>query len=231
MAEFRFEPAGHEYHLGRQRLFSVTQMLTGLGMYSEEFITEADYQRGQAMHQACHYFDLFDLDWDYLPRSEELLDCAPGYITNRTKAWESYRHITGFVPVIIERSWYDPNDLFAGTPDRFGYFPDGTIAQIELKSGVVQEPVALQTWGYDRLFAASKQWQNEMRAALEKAGLWRNQRMRYLPRIGLQLRQDGKYTTKPFNDMNDNQHFLDAWNTFKWGRERGMFKRRHDNGN
>jgi hypothetical protein len=89
-----------------------------------EEIRERSLKRGTSVHWITELSDLGALK----PRS------APKALRGYLKAWRSWRENSGFVPMLIEKPFISPFG-YAGTPDRFGSFPNGTWAVIDLKSG------------------------------------------------------------------------------------------------
>ena len=144
MAELRFDPVGHVYTVGSQRVPSVTQILAPLVDYSQvpRAVLERAQKLGQAVHRMTELYDLDDLDMD------DLADELRPYLT----AWIKFRAETGFVPETIEKRLYHPGLRYAGTPDRSGLI-SRRRAVIDLKKMLTLGPViGLQLAAYKELF-------------------------------------------------------------------------------
>src|SRR3990167_1446721 len=140
--DFRFDPIEHRYFIGNLELPSITSLFKEFGLIEEaRFYTDYSRDKGHAAHACCHYFDEDDLD-------ESTVDET---IKPYLEAWKLFRKETGFVPSVIEKPMH-VQSLFAGTPDRFGTFPNGDMTIVEIKSGQVHWTARLQTVAQGRLF-------------------------------------------------------------------------------
>lgn len=198
---FHFDEPTHRYTLNGTRLWSVTEILRDIGYIDATWFTDAARERGKAVHMACHFLDEGDLDWKSLEPIEEALGES---IIARVKAYEKFKAETGFEPDPnwIERPGYHPIYLYAGTCDRKGRFPDGRRAIVDLKTGPIEDWVELQLGGYDEMIPAED-------------------KPRHL--LGLELRADGDYSTKPFTNVNAGRIFLSVQTAHRWGKEHGKF--------
>ena len=193
MTELRFDPVGHVYMVGAQRVPSVTQILAPLVDYSmvPAATLERSRQLGQAVNRMTELYDLDDLDLD------DLADELRPYLT----AWIKFRAETGFVPETIEKRLYHPALRYAGTPDRSGLI-NGRRAVIDIKKMLTLGPViGLQLAAYRELF--------------EKAGT------RVEDRYALGLRADGTYRLVPYTDKGDWPVFLSLLTTRNWKEKHG----------
>ena len=192
----------HEYRLDGTKLVSVTDVLGDLGIIEAEFFTEDARARGQAVHRACHFLDEGDLDWSSLEPIEKAI-CQP--VVPYVKAWEAFKHETGFIPKVIEQPVFHPLYHYAGTPDRIGVFPGGKgEALIDLKTGKAAAWTGLQTGGYDEALGRPR------------FGKWR-------VRWAVELRADGDFRLIPFEDVNDGKTFLSMFVSHRWGKNHGRF--------
>lgn len=193
MTELRFDPVGHVYTVGAQRVPSVTQILAPLVDYSQvpRAVLERARQLGQAVHRMTELYDLDDLDMD------DLADELRPYLT----AWIKFRAETGFVPETIEKRLYHPALRFAGTPDRSGLI-NRRRAVIDIKKMLYLGPViGLQLAAYEELF--------------EKNGT------HVEDRYALGLRADGTYRLQPYTDKSDWPVFLSLLTTRNWKEKHG----------
>ncbi|WP_440818176.1 hypothetical protein [Ralstonia sp. 22111] len=193
MTELQFDPVGHVYTVGAQRVPSVTQILAPLVDYSQvpRTVLERARQLGSAVHRMTELYDLDDLDMD------DLADELRPYLT----AWIKFRAETGFVPETIEKRLYHPALRFAGTPDRSGLI-NRRRAVIDIKKMLYLGPViGLQLAAYQELF--------------EKNGT------HVEDRYALGLRADGTYRLQPYTDKSDWPVFLSLLTTRNWKEKHG----------
>jgi hypothetical protein len=154
---------------------SVTTLLAHGGIVNfdaiREDIRERSLKRGTSVHWITELSDLGALK----PRS------APKALRGYLKAWRSWRENSGFTPLLIEKPFISPHG-YAGTPDRFGSFPNGTWAVVDLKSGEsgdVATFTGVQLAAYAKWYAVTE----------GKFGI---------RRIGVKLHPDGTYRAKEF---------------------------------
>jgi len=200
MPKLEFDPKAHTYHLGRERLFSVTEVLEATGFIDAMWFTEAARIRGSRVHSATALLDEGRLDWESLAPIEAALN-EP--IADYVRAWEAFKHETGFAPATIESRGYHPRYKYAGTLDRIGTFADGREALIDIKTGPIEDWVGLQTAAYSAMHPT-----NGPRA-----------------RYGVGLRPDGTYTIKKFTDVDDEATFLYALAVLRWRSRHGSYQR------
>lgn len=123
-AEIPFIEEGHFYEHEGRRLPSVTGILKAEGYIDTTYYTEYGRERGSFVHLACHYDDIGDLDEDTLdPEIKPYLD-----------AYRRFKAESGFIVEQSEPPMMSTKYLFAGTPDKIGAFPAGTVkrAAVEL---------------------------------------------------------------------------------------------------
>jgi hypothetical protein len=169
-----FDPSTHSYSDENGDQYpSVTTVLADAGVVDfsvvKQEIRERAMRRGTSVHFACQLWDENALEYRKVPKA------LRGYL----KAWKEWRRASGFVPLVIEQPFISPHG-YAGTPDRFGRFPNGTTAVLDLKSGKgdVADWVRIQTAAYARWYQIGST----------------------LPprRIGIQLHADGTYRVREF---------------------------------
>jgi hypothetical protein len=148
MDEVEFLEGPHLYRLNGKVFPSVTEIpkpfLGDRFRFVPEDRLEDARERGKLVHRAAHDLDIGELDVDGWRdfdrgRAEPILPYVESY-----RMW---RDATGFVPTECEKVVFDSALGVAGTLDRKGYL-FGSVAIIDLKSGVVGKETALQTAGY-----------------------------------------------------------------------------------
>lgn len=125
----QFDQVTHTYTEGGIILPHVTGLLAEQDLYKgADFFTEEGRLFGQYAHMACELADRDELDWSTL--DDALAGCVRSYML--------FKQATGFTPVLIEQplSGYGVGT----TPDRYGQFPDGSFADVELKAGWSPHP-------------------------------------------------------------------------------------------
>lgn len=127
MAEFTFDAASHTYLLDGARLPSVTEIISPIrqdfSMIGAE-VLEAKRALGTAVHLACEFDDLGELD------DAETDSKIMGYV----HAWRKFKSDTSAIILFNEQRMYHEVLRFAGTVDR--------VAALELSG-------ALDTWIID----------------------------------------------------------------------------------
>ncbi len=139
-----FDAATHSYTLNGVTIPSVTRALDHAGLVSYDMVREDILERksvlGSLVHQACHFYDEQDLDFNSLSE-----DVKP-----RLDAWANFRAETGFVPRRIEKRYVATvNGMTYGlTVDREGFFKKDE-AIIDLKTSAAVAPwCGIQLAGY-----------------------------------------------------------------------------------
>ena len=136
-----FDPKTHTYDIGGRELISVTTILEEAGLYVPPPVTPELLQwaqdRGTKIHDACHFLDDGDLDWDSLD------PMISGYVL----AYQEFRKDTGFVPTLSEHKLHDMVFGIAGMMDRFGFIQDRGVL-VDIKSCPVPKSTGLQLVAY-----------------------------------------------------------------------------------
>lgn len=135
-----FDPNDHTYRWNDVRVPSVTQVLHETHLSPNYSGWGAAQHRGNAVHLACEYLDLHDLDWETL---------APewhGYV----HGYELFLKETGWTSELIEYQGYHPLFRYAGTLDRRGWFPERPQQRdlVDIKTGAPEAWHGLQLSGY-----------------------------------------------------------------------------------
>jgi len=198
MPTLTFEPVTHVYALDGQLVPSVTQILGASGLIDfggiPLSILAAARDRGQAVHQAIHYYNEQDLDVDRF--CAEFPDYA-GYL----QGWIAFRRQRAFTPALCERRVASPTHRYAGTIDCLGAF-DGAGALLDFKTGDPDDVAAdLQTAAY---LGAAYEWaaqDPELARFLETYKVVR--------RYSVRLRKDARFTIETYG----NPHDLTAFRT------------------
>lgn len=109
-------------------------------------------------------------------------------------AYKKFKEDTGFIPIKIEEMLFNKHCFYAGTLDRVGLItiPKQKEVLIDFKTGSVESWVGLQLAGYN---------------------LCLKQR---LPRYALQLKNDGTYRLRHFDDPSDHDMFQYQASTYHW---------------
>jgi hypothetical protein len=111
-------------------------------------------------------------------------------------AWLAFEKDTGFVSTAPEVPMGSALHRFCGTPDHIGML-NRQEAAVDCKTGAIAPWVGIQLAGYEILAA------------------------RPLKRYALQLKEDGKYSLKPFTDRQDRGIFLAALACWQWQHNNG----------
>lgn len=168
-----------------RRVLGATDVLRFSGiMDGQMWGSDHDLYMGQARHAAVELWvkgtlDLSTLHPEIQPSLESFLD---------------FQQKTGFRPTHSEYKVWNPVFRVATRIDLLGEFPDGTEAVIELKSGTVAKPTAIQTAMQDILLGALRQRQ----------------------RFGLSIPKTGKPNVVPYTDRDDYSIAISAMNIAAW---------------
>jgi hypothetical protein len=178
-SQFRFDATAHAYFVGRRRLPSITHILSATADSNEAraYYTQAHADRGTRIHQATARFDLGG-GW-----GDDLLEAD----LPRVRAYAAFLDQHRPVYQEVEQPHFSTRYHFAGTPDRFGVWPDGRRFVLDLKTGGVLPDQGLQT-------AAQILVVDEPPAG----------RLRYT----LHVRPDGKFRLQKWDDPQDFSRFL-----------------------
>jgi len=177
-----FDEAKHRYTVCGEVVPSVTQILQAEGFVNCEFYTEHGRERGSLAHLCIHLDDTGELD-------DATVDpvLAP-YLAS----YRRFKKESGFIVSVSEEPLASEAYRFAGTPDKFGTFPDLTCALLDIKTGMMEPWVGIQTAAYEILKGSPYK------------------------RFGLQLKSDGSYKLTPFTNRQDKQIFLSALAVYHW---------------
>lgn len=146
MKELTFDPETHTYFSDGIKIPGVTEILTRTGMITPSlYWSEEGRDAGIRLHEAIRKINQGRFDWAE----------APPDLADEIMEYEHWLELTGFEPIFSEP---DPGLVseiyrFAGRPDMFGRFPDGTYAVIDAKRGRAQPSAALQLAGYAQLIS------------------------------------------------------------------------------
>jgi hypothetical protein len=186
-----FDQARHVYTLDGRVIPSVTQALKATGMIDYSMIPRDALQtaaaRGTAVHKALQYFDDGELDESSV--APELV----GYV----RAAQRFYLESGFQVAHNEFRSFHPTYLYAGTMDRTGGFPDGSLAVVDWKTGLVVPGHALQLVAYANLLKQPRRYR----------------------RIAVKLNSDGTYRVHEFPASTWEQDwavFLAGLSCFNW---------------
>jgi hypothetical protein len=152
---------------------SVTELLANSGIVDfsvvKQDIRERSLKRGTSVHWLCQLYDEGALNSRTVPLA------LRGYY----KAWKVWRERSEFSPILIERPFISPYG-YAGTPDRYGDFPNKTFAVVDLKTGegAVADWVRYQLAAYAHFFGSVQ--------------------YRTVRRVGVKLHADGTYNAREF---------------------------------
>lgn len=197
MSGFTFDEQSHTYRLDGVRLPSVTEILAPI---KPDFamvppgVLEDKRMFGTAVHAACEYDDLGELDDD--GTDPRVLACV--------RAWRAFRADTGAAIVENERRLYHPTLRYAGTLDRLAYLrlkdkPEASTWLIDLKTGVDPHPsYGVQLAGYAMLSDANL---DESRRRSITTAAW-------IGRATVHLFDDGTYRFHQYRDPSDEATFM-----------------------
>lgn len=170
--------ADHIYWRDGKRIPGISEIIQGAGLIDSSWFTEHSRDLGKAVHLACQLYDEGILD-------ESTVDPV---VLPYLEGWKKFLEESGFLPIVIERSFESEILGFAGTPDRYGTL-NGDEVILEIKSGAIYFTTGIQLAAQDLLF------QHAMSLHAKK-------------RFALQLTARGKYKLTPFTSDHDHRHFL-----------------------
>lgn len=118
-----FKKESHVYYCDKVVLPSVTSILKSEGCIDDTWFNDYVRDRGSNIHLACHLDDINDLDEDTVGKVERpYLD-----------AYRKFKRESGFVVEESEVPKANIELMFAGTPDKIGHFPNGTLRRAGLE--------------------------------------------------------------------------------------------------
>jgi len=120
-----FYEEGHIYLAsdGTTELPSVTNILKSEGFIDDTWFNDYVRDRGNNIHLACHLDDINELDEDTVGEVE-----LP-YL----EAYRKFKRESGFMVEESEVPKANLKLMFAGTPDKQGYFPNGNLKRAGLE--------------------------------------------------------------------------------------------------
>ena len=189
MPSLKFDPDGHRYYLGEQRLPSVTEVLEPLQLLDgiPPAVLEAARIRGQHVHTACHLMVHKQLEWATL--DPQLV----GYVAAAQKMIAECE-----VKVLVsEHRMADAGLKIAGTLDILGIMRRHTCLFDWKSTETMPRTAGPQTAAYDHLYR-------------------RTFGGRPMKRYGVQLKADGTYKLYPYEDPRDMTWFTSALNLWHW---------------
>lgn len=188
---FRFDEERHLYTLDGVALDSVTQILDTLGFIDKTFYTTWGRDRGSYVHQAAHLYDRGELD-------EEALDPQ---LVPFLEAWKKFLKDSCFRVLDSEIPTYHPLLLYAGTPDKVGFFDvapaKDILSVIDIKTGRPEPWAAIQTAAYAELVK-------------------NNFKIIKVNRYVVELRDDATYKLTEYKDRQDAAIWLAAVAVHNW---------------
>lgn len=217
MGRLRFQEDGHRYFLDDRPIPSNTEVLAEEGIIDKAFYDIAGRERGTRVHLACWYADEGRLDWETVAPEER------PYV----RAFEAFKRETEWVTDINELpTWGSPG--FGTRLDLLGvgiFQIAGVFARrravIDIKSGHVPAWVDLQTAGQmvavkERIQAQDEPWAQ----TLEYVNGHPYPELRF----ALQLRKDGTYRLKQFDDPHAEDAFRGIIHQYHWKLRNGLHK-------
>lgn len=186
----RFDADTHTYWLGQRRVPSVTQILQPVSDFSmvKPEVLEYKRQLGTAVHLATELYDKDDLDFGSLDTTVE------AYLAG----WILFRQETGFEVEKIEQRVFHPSLFYAGTLDRTGIlFGDSAVLDVKTSASLMPA-VGMQLAAYQEALAAGPE------------------KTKPKKRFAVQLKPDGKYSLKEYDDPADWATFLSLKTVMAW---------------
>ena len=144
--EVIFSEEKHEYRDVSGKLYPhVTGILRDAGVIDYSFIGSIKRETYLARGKRIHW--LLQLEDENALNYRKVVKSMRGY----RKAWNAWKRVSGFVPVLIEHPFIHLGLGYAGTIDRFGYFqsmPNIPVV-VDIKTGVtIPDWVRLQVAAY-----------------------------------------------------------------------------------
>lgn len=139
--EIEFDEEKHEYRVANIVYPSVTTVLAGVGLIDTSWFDERSAQRGRVAHKVT---EIHDRGEEHLYKWDELDRRAIPYL----EAWKSFKRETGFEATEIEQKVFNRDYGYAGCLDRLGKLRDGSLAIVDIKSGIAARATALQLAAY-----------------------------------------------------------------------------------
>ena len=175
-------------------MIRVTELLAEAGLIDRTWFSEEGALRGQYVHQACHYYDMGELDEDSL--DPVLIPYVEG--------WKKFRADTNVTIIHCEERIDNERLGVTGKPDRVVDWPGIGHAVIDLKSGSLSDTTAIQLAAY-KLLLLQDGWDTA----------------KPLKRFAVNLPGDGTYKVKEYKDRADEGIFLAALAIHNWKKNHG----------
>jgi hypothetical protein len=136
-----FNEASHTYTVSGVKYPSVTQIISGMGLYGDtSFFTDESRNRGTFVHRIIQWHLSGELD-------ESTIDPV---LRPYFDAWLKFEKEAAYVSDICENVMASEIYHFAGTVDHIGHL-NGYFCLIDVKTGVPAPATALQLGGYEIL--------------------------------------------------------------------------------
>ena len=177
-------------------MIRVTALLAEAGLIDRTWFSDEGATRGRYVHQACHYYDMGELDEDSL--DPVLIPYVDG--------WKKFTADTQVTILRAEERIVNERLGITGTPDRVVEWPGVGYAVIDIKSGSLSDWTAIQLAAYKLLLTDAV-----------KDDDW----PRVLKRFAVNLPGDGTYKVKEYKDRADEGIFLAALSIHNWKKNHG----------
>jgi len=199
-----FDPVNHVYHnLLNERLVSNTEILEGMGFSDYSQVPEQyripALERGTDVHKATALLD----------NKRHWAKAGYGHVRGYVEAWRRFKKDFKFTPIIIETPLHDPVYKIATTPDRWGRRSIHGEITVQIKTGKIEDWVGLQLAFEERCIL------------LDLGRVVPVQMVSTDRRFAVELRSDGTYKERRFDDPNDIRVFLSAVTVHQWQRKHG----------
>lgn len=188
----------HEYEIDGRRLPGVTTILRHAGAFETHFLTDSGLERGLAVHRACEYNDLGELD-EYSIKSQ---------IRPYLEAWRKFLKDSKAEITEVELQVNHEVLGYCGTLDRIAQIANRS-AVIEIKTGSPAHWHRLQTAAY----------------TLAYRGTWRIN-INDPDRCAIYLASDGSYSIQKHDDKSDADAFRAFLAVYNWKVNNGILKRK-----
>lgn len=200
MSGLTFDAERHRYTLDDALVPSVTGILKASGLIDfsgiPAGILEAARFRGTTVHQAIHFFNEGDLDFDQFR-----ID-FPDYV-GYLEGWMSFCAQRNFLPVLNEFRIASRRHHVAGTLDTLGLL-DGVGALVDYATGRPEDVSKdYQTAAY---YGLALEWSTERECDPRLVGFL--ERHPVVKRYAVALQKTGAFTLHPYNDPADFRKFL-----------------------
>lgn len=215
MSRLKFIEDGHLYLLDGHQIASNTQILKAEGLIDDAFYTPDGRDRGTRVHVACWYADDGTLDWDSVAEEER------GYVKGFLKFKREMEWVTDFneLPVWGSPGYGTRLDLLGVGMFQVGGEFSRRRAVIDIKTGVAAKWVGWQTGGQKRATIERIQAQDEE---------W-TKHLEYVQghpypelRFALELKKDGRYKLKEFNDPVEEEGYPGLVEIYNWKARNGL---------